>query len=235
MRKIFSKLNIPKNLISKGTSLIVVFSVLVAAYAAISLNVTLGWFAENDSVSANGMNAQAYKADFEVSFNDGKGHTDLGTIISENLQVPGDSVTFTITVKNIGEHSVDMTAMGLEAPTDAQEKPKVVGDTNYYLSSVLTVRTESVTVDDGTEKDVKDVTEAAAMPLRDSTNGAGRIDFFSWINFGDGEKVITLESGKSMTVSVTITFVDSGKPQNEYKNFADEGTCARELFFTYND
>lgn len=232
MRKIFSKLNIPKNLISKGTSLIVVFSVLVAAYAAISLNVTLGWFAENDSVSANGMNAQAYKADFEVSFNDGKGQTELGTIISENLQVPGDSVTFTITVKNIGEHSVDMTAMGLEAPTDAQEKPKVVGDTNYYLSSVLTAKTESVSVD-GTQKSVD--TEAAAMPLRDSTNGAGRIDFFSWINFGDGEKVITLESGKSMTVSVTITFVDSGEPQNEYKNFAAEGTCARELFFTYND
>ena len=232
MRKIFSKLNIPKNLISKGTSLIVVFSVLVAAYAAISLNVTLGWFAENDSVSANGMNAQAYKADFEVSFNDGKGHTELGTIISENLQVPGDSVTFTITVKNIGVHSVDMTAMGLEAPTDAQEKPKVVGDTSYYLSSVLTAKTESVSVD-GTQKIVDK--EVAAMPLRDSTNGAGRIDFFSWINFGDGEKVITLESGKSMTVSVTITFVDSGVPQNEYKNFADEGTCARELFFTYND
>ena len=68
MRKLFPKLNISRQLLSRGVSLVVVFATLVAAYAALSLNMTLGWFSESTSAHANGMSAQVYESAFEVTY-----------------------------------------------------------------------------------------------------------------------------------------------------------------------
>ena len=68
MRNMFSKLNISKQLVSKGASLVVVLVALVAAYVAVSMNSTLGWFAKNNTVTASGMITQAYDARFKVTY-----------------------------------------------------------------------------------------------------------------------------------------------------------------------
>lgn len=145
MRKLFPKLNISRQLLSRGISLVVVFATLVTAYAALSLNMTLGWFAENKSVQANGMSAQVYNSIFEVTFTpvtitknaSGELVKTLGTPITgtsendfnalaemfANVKVPGQTVYFEVAVKNIGQNPAVITGIGLDAPGATDDVP----------------------------------------------------------------------------------------------------------------
>ena len=260
MRKLFPKLNISRQLLSRGISLVVVFATLVTAYAALSLNMTLGWFAENKSVQANGMSAQVYNSIFEVTFTpvtvvtdekqlgvgepDANGKRPSLTADSEtgfssfsdliaNVKVPGQSVTFDVTIKNIGQYSAVLTGFGLEAPEADDDKPVqaevegVVQD--CYLSTELTTKVLGVSASN--ENTTLTLNDVAALRLRDEENPAARIDYFTWLK----ESQISLESGDSVTFTIEIHFVDiPNQVQNQYKNYVESGgACNRNLFITH--
>ena len=244
MRKLFPKLNISRQLLSRGVSLVVVFTTLVTAYVAFSLNESLGWFSENKTVTADGMSANVYKSEVEVTFqvlegNEFKYVESIAAVISR-LKVPGQSVTFTITVKNVGEKPVTLTALGIAAPSEGDEVPKVVGNTSYYLSTELTTKLT------GIDNTAWNVNEDLERPLRAGDGTVGQINYFDWLEKKEDNsssqntatnKEIQLEKQQYVTFTVVVTFVNkANENQNEYKNFADNGgKCQREFFITYKD
>lgn len=254
----FSKLNISKQLVSKGASLVVVLVALVAAYVAVSMNSTLGWFAKNNTVTASGMITQAYDARFKVTYTnvklteneDGTISKDQGTSYEDpreiitGVKVPGHSVTFDITIQNIGPYAVNVTAIGLEAPTLEEDKPKIDYDKDgkvvyRYLSTELTTDVIMVTSkskdDEGNDKiqpyDINDDSDARYLRDRD-TGVADRINYFDWVDLDEG---ITLNPKDSITFTIEMTFVDATYDQNIFKNFADEGACTRRIFINYDE
>lgn len=282
MRGIFSKLNISKALLTRGASLVVVFATLVAAYAALSMNHTLGWFAKNETVSANGMITQAYAAKLEVTVQqvvvtdgreeripfgtikynsvtkdaDGNETTtviDTGDMLA-NVKVPGQFITFEVTITNVGIYDVDLTGVGLEAPGVDGDVPKVVDGTSYYLSTQLNTwlkgatvtkagDTNTLTVPEGTQpaddKDSPDYLTDAKF-LRDS-NGSNRINYLDW--FDEDSTTVTLAPKDSVTFTIVVHFKDNGGDQNVYKNFGElgengaivNGQCKRPLFITFDE
>ena len=282
MRGIFSKLNISKALLTRGASLVVVFATLVAAYAALSMNHTLGWFAKNETVSANGMITQAYAAKLEVTVQqvvvtdgreeripfgtikynrvtkdaDGNETTaviDTGDMLA-NVKVPGQFITFEVTITNVGIYDVDLTGVGLEAPGVDGDVPKVVDGTSYYLSTQLNtwLAKAEITSKGGTttELDLKTFTvpenqgspdyQTGAKFLRDS-NGSNRINYLDW--FDDDSTTVTLAPKDSVTFTIVVHFKDNGGDQNVYKNFGElgengaivNGQCKRPLFITFDE
>lgn len=241
MRGIFSKLNISKALITRGLSLVVVFATLVAAYAALSMNHTLGWFAKNETVSANGMITQAYTSTFKVTYRQviltrddtgkvtGKTYVNDATIdpnnILANVKVPGQSVAYEITIQNTGIYPVQLTGFGLEAPAAGGDIPKIVDGTGYYLSTELT--TQLVMQGDTV------VETSTPYRLRNKEDGTSvRINYLS--------EDIELEPQESMAFTIEISFEDNGEDQNVYKNFGEDGTtasgkCVRRIFMTYDE
>lgn len=278
MRKLFPKLNISRQLLSRGVSLVVVFTTLVAAYAALSLNITLGWFSESTSAHANGMSAQVYDSIFEVTYTpvtllkDANGNIiekQLGVGVADssgdlpfltdnsdnsfnsfsdmiaNVKVPGQSVTFDVTIKNIGEYSAVLKGFGLKAPGPEDDKPVKVeakdesGNTiitdgvvqyrDCYLSTELTTHVAAVSASNA-ETTVALQSGVDARPLRSSTTAD--IDYFDWLTVNE----VTLDSQESITFTVVIHFVDDpDHVQNYLKNYvASGGACKREIFITHN-
>lgn len=282
MRGIFSKLNISKALLTRGASLVVVFATLVAAYAALSMNHTLGWFAKNETVSANGMITQAYAAKLEVTVQqvvvnngqeeripfgtikynsvtkDADGNETTAVIDTDdmlaNVKVPGQSITFEVTITNVGIYDVDLTGVGLEAPGVDGDVPKVVDGTSYYLSTQLNTWLKGATVTKGDDTSTLTVPEGTkpdddegspdyltdAKFLRDS-NGSNRINYLDWLD-GDSTTV-TLAPKESVTFTIVVHFKDNGGNQNVYKNFGElgengaivNGQCKRPLFITFDE
>lgn len=259
MRGIFSKLNISKALLTRGLSLVVVFATLVASYAALSMNATLGWFAKNEKVTASGMITQAYAASFKVSYvqlTPGKDENGTATVVRTpvenpsqiiaNMKVPGQEVTFEITIQSTGVYDVKLTGVGLEAPGVDDELPKVTvsgTDVQYhYLSTQLTTQVLSVT-DSDSELSLKSGTQVEPPRVLRDTDGTGRrINYFDWLN----QDVAVLSSGESIVLTVKISFVDqvyNGGNQNVFKNFGERdengkpinGYCGRQLFITWDD
>ena len=245
MRGIFSKLNISKALLTRGLSLVVVFATLVASYAALTMNKTLGWFAKNETVSANGMITQAYTSTFKVTFlnvTTNESYTGPADILA-NVKVPGQVVTVDITVQNTGIYSVDLTGIGLEAPQVGEEIPKLYEGDYYYLGTQLNTWLSEVTTSNSktevTLKTFNDPVDPKNPP--DHSKGAqflrtgdtsGRINYMDWVTSG----AITLEPQDSVTFTVVLHFKDDGKVQNAYKNFGEDGSkCARSLFITYDE
>jgi hypothetical protein len=221
----------------------VVFTVLIAAYVAIGLNPSFGWFAKNETVTANGMNTMAYHSKFEVTFADEQGTATSLKDILATLKVPGQSVVFDVTIKSIGSRPVDITAFGLEAPSVQYEVPKVEGTTAYYLSTELNTSLKAVAFSDTsvTFPQVvklvdKDNNEVKPFLRDEDTNVSDRIDYFRWLKFEENKpQVITLNQNQSVTFTVEITFVKTTDDQNVFKNFAEKGTCMRDVFFTFDE
>ena len=282
MRGIFSKLNISKALLTRGASLVVVFATLVAAYAALSMNHTLGWFAKNETVSANGMITQAYAAKLEVTVQqvvvtdgreeripfgtikynrvtkdaDGNETTaviDTGDMLA-NVKVPGQFITFEVTMTTVGIYDVDLTGVGLEAPGVDGDVPKVVDGTSYYLSTQLNTWLKGATFTKGDDTSTLMVPEGTkpdddegspdyltdAKFLRDS-NGSNRINYLAW--FDEDSTTVTLAPKDSVTFTIVVHFKDNGGDQNVYKNFGElgengalvNGQCKRPLFITFDE
>lgn len=257
MRNTFRKLNISKALIMKGVSLVVVFATLVSAYAAFSMNATLGWFSKNNTVTANGMITQAYQSTFRVTYipveltrdpNEPHaitGKTDIPgekqTVITKDtemlngLRVPGQSKAFDITITNIGAYPVTLTSFGFDAPGVADDVPKYLDGKLCYLSTELATRL--VLTSEGKMIEAAHDDNFPGRYLREETDGvagvAGQIDFFDWL---EENTTIVLNPKESVTFTIEITFVDDGNNQNVFKNFAENGgTCRRRIFLAYDE
>ena len=240
----------------RGISVIAVFAVLVVSLLAV-IPLSYGWFAKNNKVTASGMHTQAYKTDFDISYKvlNTTGDSDeyesatLANLFYEenrdSIRAPGDSIEIQITIKNkSSKYAVDFTGFGFEAPTAADEVPKIDSKGNVrYLSTELYAQLISVSVS-GQESPLYSSTwvEYPATSdlvhfLREGTStaptSANRIDFVS--DIPESTK-ISVPVGGSVTFTIRVSFANTNDDQNIYKNFATTGgKCERKFFFTYED
>ena len=277
MRKKLSKSNII--IAQKGISLVVVFATLLTAFVAIA-PWTYGWFSKNDTVTVSGIHTQAYYAKFGVTYEinklqidettgkpqlDQEGNpiykyesfefnndTQMPNSLFSDIRAPGDSVEIrvTITNKKFNKYTVNLTGFGLEAPSTAQDVPKLDDEGKIrYLSTEITTQLLGVTVvypstntntpPDYTVKDYNkqdDETSSAPVQLRagESKNpgSAERIDYIDAID----QTKVSVPVGGSVTFTIRLTFVNATYNQNIYKNFAETGgKCERTFFFTFED
>lgn len=237
---------------SQGVSLIAVFAVLVVTLVAFLPNLTLGWFSNNTTVTANGMGVKVHETPLSVYYRvvkingnvltvDVEGteteitQTDLGWIrikmgnalpIGDEIHRPGDSVDFQIKIVNEGADQVTLTALGLAAPASAtEESPRTDLEGNqHYLSTELFTSLEGVSDSSCTLSETR-----SPMYLRvDDT--AGEINYFSQLS-GDARPMLSKDS--SVVLTMKITFEYKTTDQNIFKNFGDYGACQRRLFFLY--
>ena len=252
MRKKLSKSNII--IAQKGISLVVVFATLLTAFVAIA-PWTYGWFAKNNTVTASGMHTQAYYSKFDVAYAvkpDGatafQSVTDPGDLFN-SIVAPGQSVEVqvTITNKSINKYTVNLTGFGLEAPSTAQDVPKLDDEGKIrYLSTEITTQLISVSVTNGDSvtnygviPEKEGSTDSAPVQLRagESKNpgAANRIDYVQSVQ-GIEDTPISVPVGGSVTFTIRLTFVNATYNQNIYKNFAATGgKCERTFFFTFED
>ena len=215
MRNMLNKINIL--IVKKGISLVTVFTMLVVSLVAM-IPLSLGWFAKNNQVTANGMHTQAYKTDFDVSYKilgeDGQTWEDSNvTQIFSQIRAPGDSTEIKITIKHksYNKYAVNFTGFGIEAPTATQEIPKIDSEGNIrYLSTEIYTQLLSVSVasKEGSETpytiidDSTEGTASAPVYLRGTTSGeemgtetasknpgaAERIDYIDAVSFDNDEE-----------------------------------------------
>ena len=233
MRGIFSKLNISKALLTRGLSLVVVFATLVASYAALTMNKTLGWFAKNETVSANGMITQAYHAKFNVEYtfdptDESSWKIFTGTVPFENLKAPGDKVQISFRVTSISSKPVTVTGFGLKAPGMEDETPKVDAQGVHYLSTELQTRLVSMAVK---ESNVP-VTNEDEVFLRDE-DSADSISYFDWIALED--RSFVLNPNEYAVFTVEFHFINRITNQNVFKNFHLSGKCERTIYIMFDE
>lgn len=245
MRGIFSKLNISKALLTRGVSLVVVFATLVAAYAALSMNHTLGWFAKNETVKANGMITQAYHSKFNMEYTLDPPVSETqttpqtwlpfdGNVPLTDLKAPGDTVVISFRVTSISSKPVTITGFGLEAPNLDQESPKFDEKGAHYLSTELQTRLLALSV----KSDSKELTDNTPRKyLREQgATSAGSIDYLDWVVADEnGDKTIVLNPQDSFEFTVEFHFINRVENQNVFKNFHSSGKCARRVYITFDE
>lgn len=233
-------------IIRHGVSVVVVFAVLIVALVAISPDISFGWFAQNNTVSANGMAVQAQHNEFTVYYRlpardsngnliltDGEEFTwqddDWVAFDTENLNTsllladinaPGDEVTFQIKV--VSASAATLTGFGFAAPSGpSEEAPVMEGNTAHYLSTEL--HTSLLKIDNTV------VSDPPEIYFRDG-NGTKQINLFA------GQDPIELEEGGSAIFEITVGFLNRSTSQNIFKNYASNGgVFARRFFFTFGD
>ncbi len=234
-------------IVQRGASLVAVFTMLVLSFAAV-ISLSFGWFAKNNQVTANGMHVNAYKTDFDVSY---QAKNALGTYEDRNVETlfndliaPGDYIDIKVTVTNKGRYDVDFLQFGFETPSSSEDVPRYDEDGNpRYLSTEIYAQLLSVSTEDSSIYEVNEPLELeypldSEIPetihfLRDS-NGASRIDFVA--DMGESASLATATAGGSVTFEIRLTFANTDYDQNIYKGFADnDGICKRRFFFTYDD
>ena len=230
------KLNISKAVVSRGASLLVVSVALVAAYIAISMNMTLGWFAKNNTVTASGMVTQAYDANFKITYQSVEVTTNEdGTLNIEPkntpvdspgdflaaVKVPGQSVAFNVTITNVGVYPAKVTGIGLKAPSAEDDRPLIETVTSngttstvyYYLSTQLTTEILAASVTNPDYKiDIQDITPGNSTddntkPLRTEASGAQAINYFDWLLFTLADSSENEDSAEESETPAVITDV----------------------------
>lgn len=251
-------------IIRHGVSVVVVFAMLVVALVAISPDLSFGWFAKNNTVSANGMAVQANRNKLSVyyqlpttaangtlswegspwikiegSAEDGFDTTELLGAIS----APGDIATFRIKVENVytSNYNTTITGFGFAAPSGTKEEYPVWsknGETSvaHFLSTELYTCLHSVTYNEG--QTVKSYSPGNAIedwsPFR-TGNTSHEINFLN-----EGER-FGLPKGGEVIFELKVGFLNrTDKNQNIFKNFGDAengntGVFARRFFFTFGD
>ena len=239
-------------LFKKGFTLIAVLAMLIFAIVVVAPNLSFGWFAKNQTVTANGMHVQAYHSKFKVYYAlaqfdengdkvlDENGNTVYGEFIEadgvlplfDRLSAPGDTTEFKIKIESIGKVPVLLNGFGLESPNSTEEMARVLdtdGDGNaeaHFLSTEIKTRLLSV-------EDTSLESEYVFLREENTSEMPERIDYFDQMTDDDG---ILLNQGDTVTFTVEMAF--HNRPdvsQNQFKNFDDFGECSRRLFFTYNE
>lgn len=264
MKKILSSGNF--QIIKRGVSLVVVLTMLVVSIVMVAPNLSFGWFAKNQTVTASGMTTIAYHSKFRVYYSipvrDDQGNyvldeqgkityqdfveiTDQDLPIFDELQAPGDVTQFKIKVVSIGAIPVTMKGFGLEAPNAMEEIARAYDSDGdgvteaHYLSTEI--KTKIIGVSYGENDTVVDYGDSSAESaqsdgyrfLRASASvEAGRIDYFDQLT----TKSYILEQNSSIVFTVQVAFHNRPNiSQNQFKNFAQYGVCARRLFFSYDE
>ena len=240
MRGIFSKLNISKALLTRGLSLVVVFATLVASYAALSMNHTLGWFAKNEKVTASGMITQAYHPKLKVEYTldltkEDSWETFTGTIPLTELSAPGDTELIYFRVTSISARPVTVTGFGLDAPGFDKEIPKVDSSGAHYLSTELQTRLLELTINNKDEAAIADDSTSARTYLRENDVSA-RIEYLDFLAKNDDNRTgFVLGTGEFFVFTVEFHFENKTEDQNVFKNFHSSGKCERTLYISFDD
>lgn len=222
-------------IIRHGVSVVVVFAMLVVALVAISPDLSFGWFAKNNTVSANGMAVQAQHNDLTVYYQlpdsdvwvaiDKNTNADAVTALLAEIKAPGDEATFRIKV--VASSQMTLSGFGFAAPSGpSEEAPVWEGSTAHYLSTEL--YTSLLKINDET------VSGATDIFFRDK-NGTKQINLLA------GQNPIELAENQEVIFELKVGFVNrTDKNQNIFKNFGDTengntGVFARRFFFTFGD
>ena len=230
-----NKIKIKKEYIAPLVSLILVALTLIFSLT-IHFNDSLGWFASNKSVEANGMSVSINgMPETEIYFivNGSRIKEDDATNLFQNLR-PGDKVQFQLFVENKSESKIQF-HLSMKAPTNEQDTPVVIGDRYYYFGSQLRINY----IKNGSN-DVMNLTgnNRFLLPLDDSLyrSGLQPTSITSEFDFTTlSERLLTdsivLNVGESVTLDFEIEFVDNNTLQNAYIDFGnnDNQKLARTL------
>ena len=206
-------------------------SVLFAMIAMIYFNPAFGWFAKNSSSTVGGrdigvtprnlsfyyaeQSGNGWGADTEFYFND---RPDL----LEQLHKPGDTYTFRLKITNTGDSSLQISELGLLAPTlGVDEVPVTVDAVNYYFGTQVYVTVLNV---NGAE-----VVSPENVYLLTLTGGGEPVT--TNVSLYTFDSPYTLAVDASMTFVIRFTFENKNESQDVYKNFGvEDGVCQRRFY-----
>ena len=216
-----------------STVAILGLSVLFAMIAMIYLNPAFGWFSANKRTDASGFDMRTKQQRFSLLYAVKTGDAfgaDTAFVandaadLAKELQRPGDTYTFRLTIRSEDTHDIKINQIGFLAPVlGTDEVPVTENEVDYYLSTELYARVLAVNG------------ENIASP---ATTYLLTLD-------GEGNPVLTdtplytfatpytLAPGASATFVIEITFINRATDQNVYQNFGgtdNDGVCQRKIF-----
>ncbi len=224
-------------------SVVVVGAVLVVALYAFYDN-SLAWFSNNTEVMAQGMSV--------VSRGAPKISVKIDEVVQDGSQahkytdlIPGDTVTFTISVTNNSGEPIDLRLL-LGAPRQGFSTPYIVQtdepNVQQYHYFDTQIRINSVKLKKGTG-DSATTTEVLDLPNIDRylmtvdeslyTNGLQPTFINAPYNFANaadkvlsGQEAIELANNETVIFTLELEFVDNGQLQNAYIDFNNNSNNA---------
>lgn len=219
------QLNIKKEYVMPLISLITVGVVMIMAIVTMAGS-TLGWYAHNDQVDANGMNISVKgMPDTEqyIIYNGNK-LDDAATDIFAGMR-PGDIAEFQLYIKNKTNEKIDFQLLMAE-PSAEQDTPYILDGLYHYFGSQL--RLNSIKSGENSLLTLQG-TDRYLLPLDEGlyTNGLQPTSINSEFDFSTLSEraltnVIEIDANGELVLTIQIEFVDNNTLQNAYINFGNE-------------
>lgn len=219
------QLNIKKEYVMPLISLITVGVVMIMAIVTMAGS-TLGWYAHNDQVDANGMNISVKgMPDTEqyIIYNGNK-LDDAATDIFAGMR-PGDIAEFQLYIKNKTNEKIDFQLL-MAAPSAEQDTPYILDGLYHYFGSQL--RLNSIKSGENSLLTLQG-TDRYLLPLDEGlyTNGLQPTSINSEFDFSTLSEraltnVIEIDANGELVLTIQIEFVDNNTLQNAYINFGNE-------------
>jgi hypothetical protein len=208
------KIKTSKNALSKSMmSCMAIFCLLAVSVFVLLSNMSLGWFASNDSVDAGKMHVSIKDIEIEIAYYYKTAKMDDYSEMTSPEQMieglmPGDVVS--IKVEYTNNDSRSFTLMPYLDYEDGFETPLVYDELYYYLSSQLMVNDTPLL--DGAVDGMYFTEEQIPTDI-----------YFDHIE--------DLSPGETEILEFTITFVNLDKDQNIYQDFKSK--CIRVIHTDY--
>lgn len=208
------KIKMNKNALSKSMiSCMAIFCLLAVSVFVLLSNMSLGWFASNDSVDAGEMHISIKGIEIEIAYYYKTAKMDDYSEMTSPEQMieglmPGDVVS--IKVEYTNNDSRSFTLMPYLDYEDGFEMPLVYDELYYYLSSQLMVNDTPLL--DGAVDGMYFTEEQIPTDI-----------YFDHIE--------DLSPGETEILEFTITFVNLDKNQNVYQDFKPK--CIRVIHTDY--
>ena len=222
-----------KKLLGAGMSLVAV-ALLLGICIWLLMGSSFSWLSHNKKVNVSGMQVHMITKGVSVSIATADASTlqngafsvidtaqPLDLLDSEML--PGDTIAYSLRIKNVSDGPMCVSAVGFLAPDAAMESARVKNGVSYYFGTQLSVALIGV---DGTPL------TPAWQPLLETVGGTPqRRDLELYAGVADA---VTLNADEEITLTFAVRFVDSGTNQNAYMGFGlDPSTaerCARGMY-----
>ena len=219
------QLNIKKEYVMPLISLITVGVVMIMAMVAMAGS-TLGWYASNDQVNANGMNISVKgMPDTEQYITyEGKRLDESATDIFADMR-PGYTVDFQLHIKNKTDEKIDFQLL-MAAPSAEQDTPYILDGLYHYFGSQLRLNSikngeNSLLTLQGKDRYLLPLDEGLYTDGMQPTSIDSEFDF-STLSERALTEIMEIGANGELVLTIQIEFVDNNTLQNAYINFGNE-------------